>query len=240
MHQATGTRTRIWIMDGHNMIFAIPALQRLQVSDRREEARARLAETLERFATGRGEKVLLVFDGNQVQANPDAVRRPLFQVTFTRRGEGVADDRIIHEARACFERGLQVTVVTNDVSTLARNLPHGVRHLGVDAFWCRHIEKRRPGEDDDEDDKRVPGDISDLEREMLAQAAQAEPAPPRYGPFPPAAGTGRGAVASSGPAAAAGAPGDRAVPDRTRLKRERGRLRQTRRLGRYEPASRRR
>src|SRR5574341_1565773 len=113
---------RIWIMDGHNMIFAIPPLQRLQVSGRREEARAGLADRLEAFAVRRGEKVLVVFDGDQMHASPEAVRRPLLQIVYTRRGEGEADARIIREARAGFERGWVVTVVTNDVSTLASKL----------------------------------------------------------------------------------------------------------------------
>jgi len=238
VQRVADTSTRIWIMDGHNMSFAIPALQRLQVPDRREEACAQLVDRLERFAMARREKVLVVFDGNELPAKPDAVLKPLFRVTFTRRGEGVADDRIIHEARACLERGLLVTVVTNDMSTLARNLPRGVRHLGVDAFWRRHIEKRVRGRDDTEDERRLSGGVSDLEREMLAQAALAEPAPPMYWSVPPAAGRGRATIAPSGPPAHGGAPNGRAVPDRSGLKRERGRLHQARRLSRYEPARR--
>ena len=78
--------SRIWIMDGHNMIFAIPPLQRLQVSDRREEARRGLADRLEQFALVRGEKVLLVFDGNALPSNPDAARGPLFEIVYAPRG----------------------------------------------------------------------------------------------------------------------------------------------------------
>ena len=217
---------RIWIMDGHNMIFAIPGLQRLQVSDRREEARAGLADRLERFAMARGEKVLVVFDGNQMLSNPDAVDKPLFEVVYSRRGEGVADDRILHEARRCHERGLVVTVVTNDVQTLARDLPHGVLHLGVAEFWLKHIEKvtKQPGaRGHREDDKRTKGDFSDLEREMLKQAALEEAALRRPDP-------GTRAVTSV----------EEAKPDRLALKREQGRLRQARRLGRYAKPGRRR
>src|SRR2546428_13787871 len=84
---------RIWIMDGHNMIFAIRPLQELQVSDRREEARSGLADRLERFALARGEKVLVVFDGNDLPSNPGATRTPLLEPVSTRRGDGGADDR---------------------------------------------------------------------------------------------------------------------------------------------------
>src|SRR6267378_4484044 len=96
---------RIWIMDGHNMIFAIRPLQRLQVSERREEARSSLADRLERFALARGEKVLVVFDGNELSSSPDALRKSLLETVYARRGEGAADERIIREARRCLERG---------------------------------------------------------------------------------------------------------------------------------------
>ncbi len=219
---------RIWIMDGHNMIFAIAALRRLQASDRREEARAGLAERLERFAVARGERVLVVFDGNQMTVSPDAFRQPLFETVYARRGEGVADDRIIREAEACLKRGLQVTVVTNDVSTLASKLPRGVQHLKVQAFWLKRIEK-----DAGEGGKRVEGDFSDLEREMLAQAAMSELAPEVRKPtHSPAASARRRAGAAASPQARVGASAEDAERDRILLKRERGRLRHARRLGR--------
>jgi predicted RNA-binding protein with PIN domain len=237
---------RIWIMDGHNMIFAIPGLERLQVSDRREEARAGLADRLQRFAIARGEKVLVVFDGNQMLSNPDAVRSPLFEVVYSRRGEGVADDRIIHEARACSARGLTVTVVTDDVRTLAIELPRGVQRLGVRAFWRKHIDKEdRAGDGDG--DKRIEGDFSDFEREMLARDAAAEerefsvgePAadPARPGADPARPGARGRESAASGPETGA-APAT--MRDRILDKRVRGRLRQERRLKRHaRPAGRR-
>lgn len=217
---------RIWIMDGHNMIFAIPPLQRLQVSDRREEARAGLAESLERFALARGEKVLVVFDGNEMPSNPGATRKPLLETVYTRRGAGVADDRILHEARRCLERGLVVTVVTDDVHTLARKLPRGVRHLGVREFWLKHIEK-----DAGDGGKRVEGDFSDLEREMMTRAAMTEPLMEVRTPAPPPARPGGGAVAPSE---------SEARRDEIRRKRERGRLRQERQLKRHTKPGRRR
>ena len=227
---------RIWIMDGHNMIFAIPPLQRMQVSDRREEARAGLVDRLERFAMARGEKVLVVFDGNQMLSNPDAVRKPLFEVVYSRRGEGVADDRILHEARRCQERGLVVTVVTNDVQTLAKDLPRGVIHLGVEAFWLKHIEKPGRDEDTNAGGKRVEGDFSDLEREMLAQAAMDERAYAAREPVPAAARGGAADPArrtgASRPTGTAGPTGEAAPREQIHRKRERGRLHQERRLKR--------
>lgn len=197
------------------MIFALPELQLLQVTGRREEARAGLSARLERFALARGEKVLVVFDGNRIRSVPDAGPSPYFEVVYTRPGEGVADDRILREARLLSGRGGVVTVVTNDVATLANRLPRAVRHLGVEEFWLKHVEKRSPENDDGDEEKRVVGDFSDLEREMLRQAAQEEPANEAR---PPAAG--------------AGVARKPAAPDRIALKRVRGRARQERRLKR--------
>lgn len=212
------TTKRIWIVDGHNMIFAIPPLHQLQVSDRGEEARRGLTDKLEMFALERGQKVLIVFDGNDLPSNPYAIRRPLLETVYTRRGEEVADDRIIHEASSLLKQGCSVTVVTDDVSTLAAKLPRGVQHLGVKPFWMKHIERG-----DVEGGKRVEGDFSDLEREMLARAAMAEAATSRAGQqeaVPPGAGTdGRLSM-------------EEERREGLRRKRERGRLRQKRRLER--------
>ncbi len=216
---------RIWIMDGHNMIFAIRPLQELQVSDRREEARSGLADRLERFALARSEKVLVVFDGNELPSNPDASRTPLFETVYTRRGEGTADERIIREAGRCLERGLVVTVVTDDVNTLASKLPRGVHHLGVRAFWLKHIEK-----DAGEIGKRIEGDFSDVEREMMTRAAATEPMLEARESVPPPARSGHGVAASSDPGRGARTAGEGTSHERILRKRERGRLRQERRL----------
>jgi predicted RNA-binding protein with PIN domain len=209
-------RARLWIIDGHNIIFAIPRLKSLQVTDRRDEARRGLEEILRRFAVRRSEKVLVVYDGIDLPSNPGAIREPLFEAVYARRSDGVADDRIIHKARLCLEEGHLVTVVTNDVSTLASELPREVRRLGVKPFWLRYIEKPVG-----QDSKRVEGDFSDVESEMVARAAVAEPEPRDRHPVPP-----------SDPAIRRRPAGQETIGERIRQKRERGRLRQERRLKR--------
>jgi len=221
------TATPIWILDGHNMIFAIPGLERLQVSGRREEARRGLVDRLRRFADARGEKVLIVFDGNDLESNPDAIQEPLLEVVYARRSEGEADDRIIHQARTGIEQGQSVTVVTNDVRTLAGELPDGARHLEVRLFWRKYIEPVR-----DPDDKRVEADFSGVERELEARAADAEGG---------AGSSTRPSGAVGPPRMDAGPPSAEASPgERLRRKRERGRLRQERRLKRRPDPDRRR
>jgi predicted RNA-binding protein with PIN domain len=208
---------RIWIIDGHNVIFALGALQSLQTSERGGEARALLVERLEVFAHQRGERVLVVFDGRDAAVHPDAKEGPLIEVVYSRRAKGSADERILQEAARLSRGGALVTVVTNDMATLANALPREVRHLRVREFWLRHIET--PGA---VEDKPAGGDFADIEREMLALAAAVaaesrvserrlacEPEPPK--------------PAGTEPATAR---------DPRRSKKERGRLRQKRRLDR--------
>lgn len=222
--------TQIWIMDGHNMIFAIPRLQGLQVSGHREEARRALEDRLRRFAQRRGQEVLVVFDGNDLPRNPDVIREPFFETVYARRSDGEADDRIIHEARLRAEQGQRVTVVTNDVRTLAVRLPVGVLRTEVQAFWLKHIERA-----DDPAGKRIEGDFSDMEREMMARAALAETEPAAV--LAPAAGPAPSERTGKRPGASAE---EVALGERMRRKKERGRLRQERRLKRRPKPGRRR
>jgi len=211
--------TRIWIVDGHNVIFAVPRLQGLQRSGRGEEARRGLVEALRRFAHARREPTLVVFDGDDPAREPDGIREPLFEVAYAPRARGGADDRIIRAARSRREQGHRVSVVTDDLATLAARLPAGVASLRVAAFWLKYVEQPV-----DQEGKRVEGDFSDLEREMEALAAR------------------ENAEEVAVPAAAPPPPRDTSAFDeiggRVRRKKERGRLRQKRRLGRR--ASRRR
>jgi hypothetical protein len=209
-------------MDGHNMIFAVEGLQRLQVAGRGEEARRGLVERLEVFALHRQERVLVVFDGNAQAVRRDAIRGPFLEVVFAGGRDGAADDFIIREARRRSEQGLPVTVVTDDVRTLAIKLPRDVRRFGVRAFWLGHVEPRVS-----EDDKRVEGDFSDMECEMLALAAAATTASNTTSESP---NRSRG---SASPSRVKPRVSPRDVSgERLRHKREKGRLRQERRLKR--------
>jgi predicted RNA-binding protein with PIN domain len=233
--------TRIWIMDGHNMIFAIGPLTWLQESGRRDEARQGLVDRLRPFARTRCEKVLIVFDGLDLERNLDVIQEPFFEAVYARRSDGEADDRIIHEAKACLEQGHRVTVVTNDLKTLAGELPEGAHHLGVQAFWRKYIEEAagRTG-------KRVEGDFSDVESEMEALAAKEVSEPHdrnlahshQAGALRSAAGSvrpgraGKRTAPTSRSVIQEGAAATESVAEGLRRKKEKGRLRQERRLKR--------
>jgi predicted RNA-binding protein with PIN domain len=229
------TTNRLWLIDGHNVIFAIPSLKDLQVTGRRDEARRSLADRLQRFAHARGERVLIVFDGTDLASHPDARRESMLEITYTRPAEGGADNRIIYEAGQRAGQRRPVTVVTNDVRTIITRLPRGVDALGAEEFWLKHIDQPpAPGA------KRVEGDFSDVEHELLAQAAvedAAIAAAPR--PASPARRRPTASRAAAGPEDAR-PPAEQARRDRLRLKRETGRLRQQRRLERQRKPGRRR
>jgi predicted RNA-binding protein with PIN domain len=208
--------SRFWIVDGHNVIFAIPRLKTLQLSGRGEEAREGLLAALRRFTQARKARLLVVFDGADVPSNQDVTREPLLEVVYSPRHPGGADERIIRGAKSLVQQGHRVTVVTNDVITLAALLPKDVDHLKVRPFWEKHVE-----EVEGSADKRVEGDFSDVEKEMLTRAATAEPVQvitrPAAAPTP-----GRpdhGAAKST-------------LRERLRLKREKGKARHRRRFKR--------
>jgi len=209
-------RKRVWLMDGHNMIFALHGLRALQRGGRGEDARQALAERLELFARERQERVVLVFDGQALPVlDRSVVGDRLFEMVFARGVAGAADEFILREARRFSEQGLPVAVVTDDERTLASRLPGVVARHRVHAFWLEHVEPRHS-----EDDKRVEGDFSDIEREILAQAAASERGHSSRKPAPPAL-----------PSTLTPPPRD-AAGERRRHQRERGRLRQERHLKR--------
>jgi len=216
--------SRIWIVDGHNVIFAISSLKNLQVTGYRQEARRVLLDALRRFAQERNDRLLVVFDGGDRQRDQKVDPEPLLEVIYSARRPGGADERIIREARSLYGTGHCVTVVTNDVTTLAAGLPGGVDHLKVGPFWNKHIKEaeRKAG-------KRVEGDFSDVEKEMLERASGTEPEDAAYTRRPARVGRCTAAVDAGILKPCAGKD---ALLERLRLKREKGRARHQRRFKR--------
>jgi hypothetical protein len=174
----------------------------------------------------------VVFDGRGAPGDPESRRTPLFEAIYSH-GEGGADRRILDEARRRLAEGAAVTVVTNDMRTLANALPRAAVRLRVHAFWLEHIE--RPAA---EEEKPVAAGFSDLERAMLALEPEPPPRRRRATGSPGAAG----GAARDAPHGAAGDPASTmespprsagALREETLLrKRERGRRRQERLLKR--------
>jgi predicted RNA-binding protein with PIN domain len=180
---------------------------------------------LRRFARVRNDRLLVVFDGGEQQQDRAVDREPLLEVVYSPHRPGGADERIIREAKSLLHQGHRVTVVTNDVITLAAVLPGTVDHLKVRPFWETQIERaeRKAG-------KRVEGDFSDVEKEMLARAAAAGTEVEGHTRIRPQSGRPAAATASGSQDRGAGKD---TVRERLRLKKERGRARHQRRFKRH-------
>ncbi len=131
---------RRWIVDGHNAIFALPIAGRLQREQHRFEARLHLERMLMAFATRLEKPLLVVYDGNEITANPDARREGPLHTLYSQPPEE-ADDRIVYLADRSLRQGESVAIVTDDRKTLVPRLPKDVQVWGVREFWNRFLVK---------------------------------------------------------------------------------------------------
>jgi predicted RNA-binding protein with PIN domain len=158
----------LWIVDGHNAIFALAEYEALQLGGQKREARRALEDRLEAFGRAIGRRILIVYDGNQMERNPDAVSRPHVHTEYSLPPEE-ADDRIrFLAARALADRERPM-VVTSDRRTLSGSLPPGTRHLDVEDFF-RRVERaglRTP-------EKWRPSGLDDVERFFLRNSPDPE------------------------------------------------------------------
>jgi predicted RNA-binding protein with PIN domain len=193
-----------WIVDGHNAIFGVPAWESLQVSGQRGAARRHLEESLEEFGRAAGVQVWVVYDGNDLERNPDAIDRPHLRSEYSWPPEN-ADERIAFLAARSLRAGERPVIVTSDRRTLAASLPPGARVMPVPRFFggVRRRILHRP-------EKWMEGaGLEDVERHFLERspypedrAAAAESAEADR-PADPEAGSGSGPADSrsaSGPA----------------------------------------
>lgn len=216
-------------MDGHNLIFQVPQLRDLQVSGQRSEARRELETLLLAFANERQEEVVVVYDGNSQDGNPDLIQDKFLRTTYSLGfPDEVADHRILYLARQ-YGNHHKVSVVTSDIRTLARELDNSVTHLTVFEFWTQHIAPTSPP-----DSKEVTGDYSDIEAEFLRRdregAAVPVHRPTASRPSSPPPLTRSRPASSAKPAHR---PPVATRMEEARLKKERGRLRQQKRLKQY-------
>jgi predicted RNA-binding protein with PIN domain len=154
-----------WIIDGHNAIFADPELEALQIEGQRREARRGLEERLEAFGRAIGSRIWIVYDGNRMPRNPDAVDYPHLWTVYSDAPSEEADDRIVFLARQALSEGTPPLVVSSDRRTLASRLPQGARHLEAQDFFRRVVRKRlrRP-------EKSQAGEMEDVERFFLSRS----------------------------------------------------------------------
>jgi predicted RNA-binding protein with PIN domain len=191
-----------WIFDGHNAIFAVREWEELQVAGQRREARRGLEESLEAFGRAIGACITVVYDGNYLDRNPDAVSWPHLRTEYSYPPEE-ADDRIRFLAERSVRDGEHPVVVTSDRRTLAATLAPGARSMDVRHFFRRvharalFVPEKRP----------VDG-LDEIERHFLSLSPheqdrrEAEQRGPGAGP------PGRGGESGAGGRSGAGGPDD--------------------------------
>jgi len=153
-------------VDGHNAIFARPAWERLQVEGRRREARLALEQSLQTFGRAIGRPVWVVYDGNRMERNPDALDLPHLRTWYSDPPEE-ADDRILFLVQRALGQGERPLVVTSDRRTLAARLPSGARSIGASDFFHRVYPRvvRSP-------EKWKPGGMRDIEEHFLRASGE--------------------------------------------------------------------
>jgi predicted RNA-binding protein with PIN domain len=129
---------RLWIIDGHNMIFSLPQLAALQEAGERALARTRLEDFVAGFASRLRDPLIIVYDGDRDSPAGKRSASPV-RVLFSRPAEE-ADDRIIAMAEQAVREGRAVAVVSNDRRSLASKLPRAVAVSSVEEFVERWIE----------------------------------------------------------------------------------------------------
>jgi hypothetical protein len=224
---------RIWIVDGHNLIFQIPHLEELQTTNKRHDARRGLEHIFASFVEQSRERVVIIYDGNRLERNPDVVSLDNLETIYTMPPEE-ADDRIQYLSSQYLADGFRVRVLTSDLRTLGRGLPdEAIIVSPVDFFRSRS----RPPEGADE--KRIEGDFSDVEAELLRRGPKrildeddiVPPPPPSHLPVRPATPRAKKKVQIPAPADPKPEPGLSAeIREALRKKKERGRRKQQRRL----------
>lgn len=171
-------KKRLWIVDGHNAIFAIPRLSARQLAGERQEARRGLEAMLAPFAGRLLQPMIIVYDGNRLLPNPDASDTPQLRTLYSQPPEE-ADDRIAFLAGEALRRGGGVTVVSNDRRSLGPRLPAGALQWSIEEFVARCLLPARAEESEGADEARRAGPpggegFEDLEAHFLARGEEIE------------------------------------------------------------------
>jgi predicted RNA-binding protein with PIN domain len=155
-------KRRLWIVDGHNAIFTLPDLCRLQTEGARQAARRALERLLEPFAGQLARPLLIVYDGNELPANPDASRSSALHTLYSQPPEE-ADDRIVFLATEARRRDQSVSIVTNDRRSLQVRLPQDVPVIPVEEF-CRRflLDSAAPETDEKQVSERARQEIAGM------------------------------------------------------------------------------
>ena len=131
------------ILDGYNVIHAVPELAR-QLDRSLEAAREALVALCGEYRARRGDvaRLYVIFDGNQDDASGPRAGRGGVRVLFTQRQEE-ADERILSLIRADGRRS-RFVIVSNDTHIFNNARALGARVISVQTFYGE-VHPARPG-----------------------------------------------------------------------------------------------
>ncbi|MBP7669387.1 MAG: NYN domain-containing protein [Candidatus Eisenbacteria bacterium] len=158
---------QLWIVDGHNAIYALPPLRALHEAGDQAGARAGLEALLLPFAGRLIHPLHLVYDGDLDAPGASERGGSPIRIQFSR----PADDRIVDLAQAAAKRGRGVSVVTND-ARLAARLPRSAHVHEVADFLARRIDAPPSPPSSEEKARREktlpPEDAEEIAAQLLA------------------------------------------------------------------------
>ena len=131
---------RVLILDGYNVIHAIPELER-QLDRSLEAAREALIGHCCAYQASRGDvqEIYVVFDGRETDDQAPTRRQPRVTVMFTPKREE-ADDRILRLLKDA-KGSTEFVIVSNDTYVFNNSRAHGARVIPA-AEWYRWMQPK--------------------------------------------------------------------------------------------------
>lgn len=125
---------RVFIVDGHSVIFTTPELSALHGSGLQGEiARKALIRILTDFQDRNEVSVVLVFDGQGVNSKPELRQEKDIMVIYSRRGQSA--DAVIERLAASYAERYDINVVSNDRGVLDMISVSGAHGMSVRSMW---------------------------------------------------------------------------------------------------------
>ena len=174
---------KVLILDGYNVIHAIPELER-QLDRSLDAAREALIGRCCAYQASRGDaqEIYIVFDGRETDDQAPTKRGPRVTVLFTPRKEE-ADDRILRLIKDA-KGHTEFVIVSNDTYVFNNSRAHGARVIPA-AEWYRWVQPkpaapartRRPAGDDGKSTlpPRAAREITEAYQQELERRAREHP-----------------------------------------------------------------
>lgn len=149
----------VYVLDGYNVIHAVPGLERKLDTSLRAARDALVALCLEiRHCRGDVEKTVIVFDGDSAFSDLPQENFPGVEIVFTESRED-ADDRILDVLRE-YPARQHLCVVSNDHYVLNHARAFGTQVMNASKFQALALPKPLKHKKNDFEDDAIPGPLA--------------------------------------------------------------------------------